>query len=313
MSLDGTQTAPRKESLQGPFSAAPNFLERMPMLRVLLERMAGACAESLRGASALPVQVALQGLESGAAGDLLAPLEGSGVTAVMHAPKWESRLVACADRAAVFALVEMLLGGDGSQPPYTAERAVTKLETKVMGAFFHRVAQALSGAFAPVGATPVMVEGCAQRFDLDAIGGRTGQLVLARFRLELPGRGGDFVIAIPRPVFAPMREALSRVSPKEPTKADPRWSQRIQNEITRTNVPIRAVLDERWITLEEVSSLKVGQVMQLNATPSSRVRVECNDEPLLWCQLGKSNGVYTLRVDEFIDREQEFLDDILFG
>jgi flagellar motor switch protein FliM len=313
MSLEGTQTAPRKEGLQGPFSAAPNFLERMPMLRVVLERMAGACAESLRSASALPVQIALQGIDAGAAGDMLAPLEGSGVTAVLHAPKWESRLVACADRAAVFALVEMLLGGDGSQPPYTAERPATKLEIKVMGAFFHRVAQALAAAFAQLAATPVVVEGCAHGFDLDAIGGRTSQLVLARFRLELPGRGGEFVVAIPRTVFAPMREALSRVSPKEPAKADPRWSQRIQSEITRTNVAVRAVLDERWITLEEVSTLKVGQVMQLNATPSSRVRVECNDEPLLWCQLGKSNGVYTLRVDEFIDREQEFLDDILFG
>jgi flagellar motor switch protein FliM len=33
----------------------------------------------------------------------------------------------------------------------------------------------------------------------------------------------------------------------------------------------------------------------------------------LWCQLGKSNGVYTHRVDEFIDPQQEILDDILFG
>ena len=33
----------------------------------------------------------------------------------------------------------------------------------------------------------------------------------------------------------------------------------------------------------------------------------------MWCQLGKSNGVYTLRVDSFVDREQEFMDDISGG
>jgi flagellar motor switch protein FliM len=313
MSLDSTQSAPRRDKADGPFASTPNVVERMPMLRVVFERTAGLCAENLRGASALPAQVALEGIDAGGAGEMLASLEGTGVTGLLHAPKWDSRLVAAADRAAVFTLIELLLGGDGSQQAYTAERSFTKLETKVVGIFFHRMAQALGAAFASIAATPLAVEGCADRFDFDAIGGRNTQVVVARFRLELQDRAGEFLVAIPRSVFAPMREALSRATPKEVTKADPRWSQRIQSEITRTNVAVRAVLDERWITLEEVSSLKVGQVMQLNATPSSRVRVECNDEPLLWCQLGKSNGVYTLRVDEFIDPQQEFLDDILFG
>ena len=51
--------------------------------------------------------------------------------------------------------------------------------------------------------------------------------------------------------------------------------------------------------------------LELEATPQSRVRVESNGERLMWCDFGKSNGVYTLRVDSFVDREQEFMDDIL--
>jgi flagellar motor switch protein FliM len=43
------------------------------------------------------------------------------------------------------------------------------------------------------------------------------------------------------------------------------------------------------------------------------MRVECNGERMLWCHLGKANGVYTLRVDGFVDREQEFMEDILAG
>jgi len=49
-----------------------------------------------------------------------------------------------------------------------------------------------------------------------------------------------------------------------------------------------------------VFNLAVGQVIELKATPQSRVRVECNGEPMAWCDLGKSNGTYTLRVDSFI-------------
>jgi len=314
MALQGTPAASRKDNTQeGPFGPAPNLVERMPMLRVVLERLAEICGENLRGASSQPVHILLKGIDVGPVGDMIAALDGASIAGVLNTPKWDSRLLAVADRAAVFALIEMLLGGDGSQPPYSIERPLTKLETKVMGAFFHRMGQALGTAFAQIAATAVVVEACSERFDFDAVGGRSTQVVVARFRVEVWDRAGEFLLAIPRAVLAPMRETLSRAMAKDAPKIDPVWSQRIQSEIKRTSVSIRAVLDERWITLAEVAALKVGQVMPLNATPSSRVRVECNDQPLLWCQLGKSNGVYTLRVDEFIDPQQEFMDDILFG
>ena len=34
---------------------------------------------------------------------------------------------------------------------------------------------------------------------------------------------------------------------------------------------------------------------------------------MILCQFGKSNGVYTLRVEDFVDREREFMNDILAG
>jgi flagellar motor switch protein FliM len=57
----------------------------------------------------------------------------------------------------------------------------------------------------------------------------------------------------------------------------------------------------------------VGQVLELNATARSRVRVECDGERLIWCHLGKSEGHYTLRVEDIVDQEQEFMKDILSG
>lgn len=85
----------------------------------------------------------------------------------------------------------------------------------------------------------------------------------------------------------------------------------MQSELTRAHVVVSAVLDERIGDLGEVAQFRVGHVLELNATAHGRVRLECNGEQLLWCHLGKSQGKYTLRVDEPIDREQEFFNDIL--
>ena len=57
-------------------------------------------------------------------------------------------------------------------------------------------------------------------------------------------------------------------------------------------------------TLGELAHLSIGDIMELNATPQSRVAVECNGDRLMWCHLGKQNAYYTLRVDAFVDRER---------
>jgi flagellar motor switch protein FliM len=108
-----------------------------------------------------------------------------------------------------------------------------------------------------------------------------------------------------------MRQPLSLAPAKAEARPDPGWAQQIRNQLTRADVTLTAILEERPGLLGEVLGLAVGQVIDLEATPQSRVRVECNGEALIWCDLGKSNGVYTLRVDSFVDREQEFMDDIL--
>ncbi len=65
--------------------------------------------------------------------------------------------------------------------------------------------------------------------------------------------------------------------------------------------------------LAEIAGLNVGQVLDLQATPRTRVHLECDGQRMILCQFGKSNGVYTLRVEDFVDREREFMNDILAG
>jgi flagellar motor switch protein FliM len=76
-------------------------------------------------------------------------------------------------------------------------------------------------------------------------------------------------------------------------------------------VELVAVLDEQETSLAEVARFAVGHMLHLRATPDGLVSVECNGERLINCHIGKANGVYTLRVHDFVDQEQEFIEDIL--
>lgn len=311
MTLEGASLS--RDRMEKIFSGASDPIERVPMLRVVLERAAEVGSEELAKIAGAPAELVLQGIESGSAQDVLGPLDGASVAGVLFAPKWDARLIVCARREAVFAILELMLGGDGSERPFAAERPITKIETRILGLFFARLAGFLASGFAPISDTPLHVEAVADRIKLDAIGKGGTPVVGVKFRLQVLGRTGEILVAFPKSALDTMRQALSRPPSKPAAKPDARWSEQIRTEVERASVRLSAVLDERMGLLGEISNLRVGQVLELQTTPQSRIRVECNGERLMWCHLGKSNGAYTLRVDSFVDREHEFMQDILAG
>ena len=64
-----------------------------------------------------------------------------------------------------------------------------------------------------------------------------------------------------------MRPALAKVLTGDSAARDPAWTQQIATEVQKAQVTLRAVLEERTLTLGEIAGLKVGQVIGLDATP----------------------------------------------
>jgi flagellar motor switch protein FliM len=300
-------------NIQLLFGGASASLDRLPMFRTVFERAAAACAQELRAFTSSPPQLTVAGVESGTAADVFAQHDGAIAASTMHAAGWNARLLISARRSAVFAIVEMMLGGDGSQPAYAGKRPFSKIESRVAVAFFDRFAKALETSVASVAGTQFILEAPANRIDFDVIGGRNNAVFGVKLKIEALGRDGEILIAVPQSAITAMRQAFSRTSDDNASRPDSRWARQIEREITKANVTLKAVLDERLMRLSDISHLRVGQVLELNATPRSRVNLECDGERLILCQFGKSNGVYTLRVDDFVDREQEFMNDILSG
>jgi flagellar motor switch protein FliM len=300
-------------NIQSLFGSASASIDRLPMFRAVFERAASTCAQELRAFAISPPQLTVASVESGAAAEIFAQHDGAIAAGTLHAAGWNARLLISARRSAVFGIVEMMLGGDGSQPAYAGKRPFSKIETRIAVAFFERFAKALGASVASVAAAQFTLEAAANSIDFDAIGGRNTAVFGVKLNLEVLGRSGEIAIAVPQSAIAPLRQAFSRTTSKDSLRPDPRWAQQIEREITKASVTLRAVLDERPMRLGEISHLRVGQVLELKATPRTRVNLECDGERLILCQFGKSNGVYTLRVDEFVDREQEFMNDILSG
>jgi flagellar motor switch protein FliM len=307
--MSGTQSANDIRDML--LDSAGLSLDRLPMLHVIFDRMTTSCAEHLRHMAASPMYYSLSGLESGRITEILEMYEANAVAGIFHAPEWDSHILIGFDRDFIYTMVEVLFGSDGSEAPVEEARGFSTIELRMAQTLFEQVAKALQASFALVADTKFKLERIETRMDFAVIGRRNNQAVAAKFLLQALNRGGEMFVVIPQSVLNPMRKVLSRVVSSESSGRDPRWMKQIATEVKKTEVTLKAVLEERFLSLGEIADLKVGDVIELQATPRSRVKLEGNNQGLFWCNIGQSEGTYVLKVDEHIDQEKEFLDDVL--
>lgn len=286
-------------------------VERMPMLHVIFDRMATQCSEALRPLSTAPAYVSVNSIKTERIGNILESYEGRAVVAVLYAQALDTRVMFGLDNKLVFTLVEALFGGDGSELPYAETRALTNIELRIAQRIFDIVTKTLQASLATVIETKFKPERLESRMDFAVIAPRNNFAVISKLNLRILGRSGELFIVIPQNALMPIRQNLSRDLTNEASSPDPAWSKHIHSEVGRAEVTVRAVIEEQGFTLADIADLKVGNILQLQVTPRSRVRLEGNEEPLFWCQLGQAEGKYTLRIEEEVDAQQEFLDDLI--
>lgn len=290
--------------------AAGVTLDKLPMLHVIFDRMATSAADGMRTLAASQSYYSLSHCESGRIGDILGEYEAQAIAAVFQAPEWDSHVIIGFDRDFVFTLVEVLLGADGSEPPVDEERPFSNIEMKLSQKLFEMMGALLSQAFSIVTNVTFRFERLETRMDFAVIGRHNNQAVAAKFLLQAINRGGEMFLIIPQSALTPMRQQLSRVPTGEASARDPKWLNQLRSEVQRAEVEIRAVLEERPLSLNEIAGFRPGQVLELQATPRTRLKLEANEQPLFWCRLGQLDGRYTLRIEDVIDQDRDPADDL---
>jgi flagellar motor switch protein FliM len=302
-----TTQSPARDSLSDILlEQAGLSLERVPMLHVVFDRVASQCSEALRHISTTPAFLQLDGLATGRLGDILDEY-GAGMAAVYHSRELDSQILIGVDRAFLFTLIEAMFGGDGTEPPFREDRALSTIETRIAQLMCEHAANALQASLAPVAPATFKFERIEARMDFAVIGRRNNHAVVAHIVLQALERTGRLFIVIPQAALNPIRQNLARDVSAEVSTRDPRWTKQLEAEVGRTAVSLRAVIDEPGLTLGDITALKVGDVLKLRATPRTPVKLEAEDQSLFLCQLGQADGFYTVCVEDRIDQRQEFL------
>jgi flagellar motor switch protein FliM len=311
MTMQGIEVEQQKGLPNYLLDAAGISIDRMPMLKVIFDRMAVTCTDSLQPMAGTPCYFSVNDISNGRIGDIVKDYEANAVAAVIYAEQWDTRVLIMLDRDFVFTMVEAMFGSDGAEPPLDVERAFSNVELRVAQVLFERFAKALQSAFAATSEVTFRVERVETAMASLAVG-RTGNMsICANIMLQALYRGGQMFIIIPHSALNPLRQKLAHVLVGDGRAADPNWREQMESEVRRTEVTLSAVLEERMITFADVARFHVGQVLELEATPRTLAKLESNNQVLFWCQIGQLDGYYALQVADPVDQKREFVDDIL--
>lgn len=286
-------------------------LDRMPALTMIFEEATANFTRTLEQFTDLPLALSLEDLEAKRVSDLQEHCEGLSTILVYEADGLGAKFSVAVDDGFRDLVVELLLGSGIVQRSGADTRAMSRVEQRLVDFAASRLLEGLSAALGPIVQVKFESDALGAEAGFGAIGQKGAVAIVSRCRLKSPEHEGMLAIALPRSALDPFRNALSRFPGAEGVARDERWSENLYDHIVRTEVQVKVKIEARGFTLDDIANLEVGDVLRLPIAPTSPIRIESEGRTLFWCTLGQKDGHYTVRLEDFSDERQSFIENIL--
>jgi flagellar motor switch protein FliM len=212
------------------------------------------------------------------------PLRGSG-------------LLIC-DPKLIFTVIDNLFGGNGQNPARIEGREFSGTEQRII----LRLVEVISAEYAKSWSTiyPIQLEYARSEMHTQFANIATPSeiVVTTTFEVEFGDSGGTMHICIPYSTFEPIREILYSPLQGDHGGPDRRWLTLLTQQIKHATVELAAELAYSQATVRELMTLKAGDFIELDRTPTLVAKVD--GVPVFECDYGTLGARYGLCIREFL-------------
>ncbi len=280
--------------------------ERLPMLEVIFDRLVRLLTTSLRNFTSDNVEVSIESMSSIRFGEYLDEVPLPALISIYKAKQWDSSALLTVDTPLIYTIVDVLLGGRrGGAPARTEGRPFTTIERNLIERLVRVVLADVSKAFAPLCEVDFVFERLETNPRFTAITRPSSACMLAKVRIEMEDRGGNFEFVIPYSTIEPVRELLLQMFLGEKFGQDSIWEQHLGSELWNTEMQLDVVMKETNTTLDEVLNWQPGSQIILEAKPSDPVVLRSGESVVCTAFVGQRSGRIAVQVDQNFIRPSE--------
>ncbi|MFT5521668.1 MAG: flagellar motor switch protein FliM [Enterobacterales bacterium] len=200
----------------------------------------------------------------------------------------------------VFALVDNFFGGDGRYHAKIEGREFTPTERRIVQLLLNQIFIDLAEAWTPLHKVNFEYLDSEVNPAMATIVSPSEVVVISSFTIELEGGGGNFHVCMPYSMLEPIRDKLDAGVQTDRDDVDHRWLQSLREEIMAVNTPIDATLVEKQITVNDILTMKEGDIIPIEMPES--VLVNTGGLPSFRAEYGISRGRAALKITDLIDR-----------
>jgi len=271
-------------------------VEKMPMLGKLADDIAELTLDAFRTRLSTPVQMRRLDLGVDREEALLERHGRGALTAILNDPAWDCNIAAIFQPEFVFTLVETMLGADGGDAAFAETRAFSTIERSLVKCFIDGFILGLNRGVSPMHPLELAFEKFDSRLDFVTLGGRGEDAAVVRYRIEALSRGGEMQLIIPQRALNRLAAHLSREPTAVQRRPDPQWAHDFELRVTGAEIGVCAFAEVTGYRLSDIAGFRQGQLLTLPAEALHDVTLSAEGRRLFTCELGQSEGRYSLRV-----------------
>jgi flagellar motor switch protein FliM len=274
---------------------------QMPTLDAINEQIASHFAMGLTGRTRLEVRINVGPASLLKFGDFNSLLAPPTTVCLLSLGKAGSQALLVLEPGLADALIAAALGDkrnrpEESSPQQSERRELTNVERKVLGRLLGMFTEGMTAAWAPV--LPFKPE--IARFESDprlaAIAPVNEAAVLCSFEIDGAIKG-LIQLAMPYTAIEPAKKALMS-PPKLNTSSDSRFAHRLAEEISQSQVELRALLGTTRLSLRQLLGLDEGAVLTLGTSEGASLPVFVQGRPKFTGKPKVSGGALCIEIDQ---------------
>lgn len=197
----------------------------------------------------------------------------------------------------IYPIIDRLLGGTNADL-FIPQRPLTVIETRLISKVTSRGLTALSEAWAGVKQLTFEITASESNPQLVQIVPPNEVVVVIGFEMKLANRAGTMNLCIPYNVIEPIIDALSSQNWFNVAKTEKSNQIRRAIELNLNGAPVTltSILAETSITLNDLISLSIGDIIVTERPASSPVEICVEGERRFIANLGKHKGMRAVKV-----------------
>ncbi|MGN7470224.1 flagellar motor switch protein FliM [Brevibacillus sp. SAFN-007a] len=224
---------------------------------------------------------------------------------IFEAPPLEGRMVLEVNPNIAYTMLDRLLGGQGAIPEKMG--ALTEIETTVMERVFGKALDTFHEAWKQIIELDPYQEGLEMNPQFMQIVSPNEIVVVISFSTKIGDTTGMINLCLPHVVLEPIMAKLSGQYwfSKQKKTRDEDERLRVEERVKVAKLPIIAEMGTATITVADFLQLQKGDVIQLDQSLDSKLKIKIGDQVKFLGQPGTLKGRMAVQIDEVIEEGEE--------